>query len=84
MMQEDHRFASQWPLGKVHLCLEQKMCLKRVCGPGEGGKECEPKELVELGKCPRRCKGQKFCEWLTWGELLGWNSQGEETYLLCL
>ncbi|CAE7694201.1 HMCN1 [Symbiodinium sp. CCMP2456] len=23
---------------------------------------------MELGKCPRRCTGQKFCEWQNWGE----------------
>lgn len=25
---------------------------------------------MEIGRCPRRCRGEKFCEWSVWGEWL--------------
>ena len=37
----------------------------------QGGEECDPKATMEIGKCPRRCGGQKFCEWTVWGTCLG-------------
>ncbi|CAJ1402607.1 unnamed protein product [Effrenium voratum] len=36
--------------------------------PRYGGAECPPKSTMEIGKCPRRCSGEKFCEWTVWGE----------------
>ncbi|CAE8606059.1 unnamed protein product, partial [Polarella glacialis] len=36
--------------------------------PKYGGEECKPKQLEEVGACPRRCTEQKYCAWATWGD----------------
>lgn len=46
---------------------ERKRMRKVIAYPKYGGEECSPKETAQVGKCPRRCAGQKFCEWAEWG-----------------
>lgn len=46
---------------------ERKRLRKVIAYPKYGGEECSPKETAQVGKCPRRCAGQKFCEWAEWG-----------------
>eukprot|EP00931_Biecheleriopsis_adriatica_P049028 TRINITY_DN28353_c0_g1_i1.p1 TRINITY_DN28353_c0_g1~~TRINITY_DN28353_c0_g1_i1.p1 ORF type:complete len:1538 (+),score=223.45 TRINITY_DN28353_c0_g1_i1:91-4704(+) len=45
---------------------ERKRRRKITAYPKYGGQECEPKHTAEVGKCPRRCAGQKYCEWAEW------------------
>lgn len=47
---------------------ERKRRRKIIAYPRNGGKECDPKVIAEVGKCPRRCAEQKYCEWANWDE----------------
>jgi len=65
----DCTFGSWESWGLCNKCSGERTRIRKIIDfPRNGGKECEPKELMELGKCPRRCTGQKFCEWQNWGE----------------
>lgn len=36
--------------------------------PKHGGRECDPVNITQVGKCDRRCHEQKYCVWDDWGK----------------
>lgn len=57
---------NQW--GDCDKCNGERSRVRNIDNfPSNGGEECDPKATMEIGKCPRRCGGQKFCEWTVWG-----------------
>lgn len=57
----------QW--GDCDKCNGERSRVRTIdAWPTNGGKECAPKGTMEIGRCPRRCRGEKFCEWSVWGE----------------
>lgn len=36
--------------------------------PAQGGRECAPADVEEVGSCPNPCAEEKFCSWNTWSQ----------------
>lgn len=64
----DCKYSSWNHWGDCDKCNGERSRVRNIDNfPSNGGEECDPKATMEIGKCPRRCGGQKFCEWTVWG-----------------
>lgn len=45
---------------------ERKRLRHILVYPAEGGRECAPADLEEIGSCPNPCTEEKYCTWDTW------------------
>ncbi|CAL1174103.1 unnamed protein product [Cladocopium goreaui] len=58
----------EWrPWGECMKCSgERKRYRHILVYPAEGGRECAPADVEEVGRCPNPCAEEKFCEWHEW------------------
>ncbi|CAJ1440261.1 unnamed protein product [Effrenium voratum] len=54
---------------ECHKCSGERKRIRHILVyPAEGGRECAPADLEEVGVCPNPCAEELFCSWQSWSD----------------